>query len=163
MRARRVLVLALLSALAAGGCDRLPGKPRAADRELEPGQVMSFGALFAQNCAGCHGADGRLGAARPLNDALYLALVPRERLRAVIAAGVPGTAQPAFAQGAGGTLSDAQIDALVQGILTAWGRPVSAGELPRYAAAPGDAARGHTVQAAACARCHGPEGRGRSE
>ena len=41
-----------------------------------PSQVMAFGTLYGQYCAGCHGADGRLGAARPLNDPVYLALVP---------------------------------------------------------------------------------------
>ena len=152
-----------------GGCDRLPGKPRPADRELIPSQVMAFDVLYARNCAGCHGADGRLGAARPLNDAVYLALVPRERLRAVIAEGVAGTAQPGFAVSAGGTLTDAQIDALVSGLLAAWGRPGAARslELPPYSAGPpaaaaggADAERGRAVYATACASCHGADGRG---
>ena len=63
---------------------------------------MAFDALYARQCAGCHGNGGRLGAARPLNDPVYLALVPAERLRLVIAQGVLGTAQPAFARSAGG-------------------------------------------------------------
>jgi mono/diheme cytochrome c family protein len=97
-----------------------------------------------------------------LNDPLYLALVPRERLRHVIARGVPGTSQPAFAQSAGGELTDVQIDALVQGLIATWGRPDAARDatLPPYDSAPGDAERGRAVYAVACAACHGPEGRG---
>src|SRR5262249_21101517 len=110
---RAVAAAAIAAALALAGCDGLPGKPRPSDRELLPSEVMSFAALYRANCSGCHGADGRLGGSRPLNDPLYLALVPRERLREVIARGVPGTAQPAFAASAGGTLTDAQIDAIV--------------------------------------------------
>ena len=150
-------------ALALAGCDAFPGKPRAADLEVLPTQVMAFSALYGMNCAGCHGADGRLGASRPLNDPVYLALVPRERVREVIARGVPGTAQPAFAQSAGGSLTDAQIDALVRGVFDAWSRPdaVTGADLPPYAgAAAGDAVRGRVVYGAACASCHGGDGLG---
>ena len=124
---------------------------------------MAFGTLYEKNCAGCHGADGRLGASRPLNDPVYLALVPRERLREVIARGIPGTAQPALGASAGGTLTDAQIDALVRGLIDTWGRPdaVKGVELPPYAApAAGDAERGRGVFNTACATCHGADGRG---
>ncbi len=79
----------------ATGCDRLPGKPKAAERWMAPAQVTDFTQLYAQNCAGCHGVDGRLGAARPLHDPLYLTLVGTDVLRQVIAHGVPGTAMPA--------------------------------------------------------------------
>jgi mono/diheme cytochrome c family protein len=158
-----LVAAAMLLVVTVAGCDRLPGKPRIADRELLPSQVMSFTALYSRNCAGCHGADGRLGASRPLNDPLYLALVPRERLREIIARGVPGTSQPAFAPGSGGTLTDAQIDALVRGLAEAWGRPdaVKGLELPPYAAqSAGDPERGKAVYAGACAGCHGVDGRG---
>lgn len=165
MSAARAVLAAglLLGAAALAGCDALPGKPRPGTHDVLPSQVVAFDALYARHCAGCHGAEGRLGAARPLNDRLYLALVPRERLRQVIARGVPGTSQPAFAESAGGELTDAQIDALVQGLVWTWGgRPESAREpgLPPYEAAPGEAARGQAVFAAACASCHGPDGRG---
>ena len=136
----------MLLGLAFAGCDALPGRPRPADRERLPSQVMAFSALYGDNCAACHGVDGRLGASRPLNDPVYLALVPRARLRRVIADGVPGTLQPAFAQSAGGSLTDAQIDAKMA-------------DLPPYAAAAGDATRGRAVYAAACAGCHGAEGK----
>ena len=156
-------LVASVAALALVACDALPGKPRYADRELLPTEVMAFGALYEKNCAGCHGAEGKLGAARPLNDPVYLALVPRERVRDVIARGVPGTAQPALASSAGGTLTDAQIDALVRGLSDTWGRPdaVKGVDLPAYAGTGGGSAeRGRAVFAAACASCHGAEGHG---
>src|SRR5262249_56984124 len=109
----------------------------------------ALGALYGTNCAGCHGTDGRLGASRPLNEPVSLALVPRERVRRVIAEGVPGTLQPAFGAAAGGTLTDAQIDALVSGIFDNWGKSAQGGAagLPAYAAPAGDTARGQAVYA----------------
>ncbi len=163
MRARAAVVsLAIALSLATAGCDGLPGKPKPSDQQPLPSQVMAFGALYGTHCAGCHGTDGRLGASRPLNDPVYLAFVPRERVRRVIAEGVPGTLQPAFGSSAGGTLTDAQIDALVGGIFDTWGKSGKGdvGGLPPYATAAGDAARGQVVYATACAACHGPEGQG---
>ena len=156
------VAMTTLLALTLAACDSLPGKPKASDQAPLPSQVMAFSALYGGNCAACHGADGRLGASRPLNDPVYLALLPRDRLRKVIASGVAGTLQPAFALSEGGTLTDAQIDALVGGVIETWGKaaPVKAADLPPYAAAPGDAARGRAVYATACAGCHGPEGKG---
>jgi cytochrome c oxidase cbb3-type subunit 3/ubiquinol-cytochrome c reductase cytochrome c subunit len=157
------MVAALVLSAALTGCDGLPGKPRIADRERLPSEITSFAALYRANCAGCHGAEGRLGASRPLNDPLYLALVPPERLRDVIARGVPGTAQPAFAPAAGGSLTDRQVDAIARGLGEAWGRPdaVRGVELPPYgAASPGDPERGKAVYASACAGCHGKDGTG---
>src|SRR5713101_5156006 len=97
-------------------CDSLPGKPRIEERWRPPAEVMDFNQLYAQSCSGCHGADGRLGAARPLNDPLYLALVNDETLRQLVAQGVLKTAMPAFGQQQGGNLTDGQINALVDGI-----------------------------------------------
>src|SRR3989475_8763310 len=154
--------------LALAGCDAVPGRPRPDARELAPTEVMAFEMLYARNCAGCHGQTGRLGAARALNDPVYLAVVRPERVRQVIARGVPGTAQPPFALSAGGPLTDPQIDVLVRGINDRWRRPgaVAGQQIPPYdggrAAGRGarDAERGRDVFASACARCHGDDGRG---
>jgi len=157
------VIVAMLLGVSLAGCDILPGRARAREqRETVSPQVATFHALYGQQCAGCHGRDGRLGAARPLNDAVYLALVPAARLRQVIAEGVPGTAQPAFAIGAGGTLTDEQIDALVQGLLAAWARPdaTEGVSLPPHTAKLGNPQRGSGVYAAACASCHGADGGG---
>jgi len=86
----------------------------------------------------------------------------------VIGAGIPGTAQPAFALSHGGSLTDPQIDVLVRGIEERWRRSdVVAGQtMPPYDAGQaagrnaGDADRGRRVFAGACARCHGDDGRG---
>src|SRR6266542_3855504 len=110
------LFLALMSLVLTIACDRLPGKPDQAARWKRPTEVMDFNQLYAQNCSGCHGAEGRLGAARPLNDPLYLALVNDETLQQVVAQGVPKTAMPAFVQQRGGNLTDDQIKVLVQGM-----------------------------------------------
>jgi mono/diheme cytochrome c family protein len=152
------------------GCDAMPGRPRQADQPLLPSQVMAFSTLYGQNCAGCHGAEGNLGAARPLNDPLYLALVGADRLRQIIAQGVPGTAMPGFAADAGGALTEPQINALVNDMLKRWGRPMQASEgpLPPYDAAgaldhgsgPGQPDQGSKVFAEACAPCHGADGNG---
>ena len=146
----------------ATGCDRLPGKPKAAERWMAPAQVTDFTQLYAQNCAGCHGVDGRLGAARPLHDPLYLTLVGTDVLRQVIAHGVPGTAMPAFAEHDGGSLTDAQIDILVTGMHAHWGRPEAVQDvaLPPYRLEAGDGQRGAAVYSTFCAHCHGEGGRG---
>ena len=163
----RFITLALAATMALAACDAVPGRPKPDARELAPSEVVAFDALYAQNCAGCHGRDGRMGAARALNDPVYLALVPPEHVRQVIAVGVTGTAQPAFAINAGGSLTDQQIDVLVRGIEQRWARPdaVAGQEIPPYDAAQGatrgaSAERGRDVFAGACAACHGEDGRG---
>ena len=166
----RIIAIALV-ALALAGCDAAPGRPRPETRELEPAEVMAFDTLYARNCAGCHGQTGRMGAARPLNDPVYLAVVPPDRVRMVIANGIPGTAQPAFALSAGSSLTDQQINVLAQGLRDRWQRPdvVADYRVPPYddGQAPGRDAgsvdRGRTVFAVACADCHGDGGRGGSK
>jgi len=157
----RILVAGL--ALALYGCGaRFPGQPSPDDQIQRPDKVTSFTALYGANCAGCHGAEGRGGAAQALRDPLYLAIADDFTIRRVVRSGVPGTAMPAFAQSAGGMLTDAQIDAIVAGIRSSWAKPAAAGaDLPPYASPDtGDAKRGAGVYAAYCAACHGANGRG---
>jgi len=97
------------------GCD-LPGKPKPADQYMPPQKEMTFSVLFQENCIGCHGADGKLGPAPPLNDRLFLALAPDTELQRVISEGRTGTLMPAFAASQGGHLTDAQIKALALGV-----------------------------------------------
>lgn len=152
------------------GCDRLPGKPTLEERWKPATEVTDFPLLYAKNCSGCHGADGRLGAARPLNDPVYLTLVSTATLRAAIAEGMPGTSAPAFARQAGGNLTARQIDVLARGIKTRWGESANLTNavLPSYSlqdaiskgSAPGNPRRGAVVYRTFCARCHGENGRG---
>jgi mono/diheme cytochrome c family protein len=70
---------------------------------------------------------------------------------------------PAFAKTAGGTLTDAQIDALVGGMKTRWAKADGATDSkppPYSTATAGDPKRGEDVFATFCARCHGADGRG---
>jgi mono/diheme cytochrome c family protein len=104
-------LLPLLAVLTLG-CDP-PGKPKEADRPLPVDQVKDFGTLFGTRCTGCHGADGKLGPAPPLNDPLFLAIVPDEKLRQVITEGRAVTPaqkspMPAFSLGKGTSLTEAQ-------------------------------------------------------
>lgn len=154
----------LLSTL---GCDSLPGRPSEADRYVHPDQVVDFETLYAQTCSGCHGEQGTLGPARALRDPLYLALASPGVLKRTIATGVAGTPMPAFARAEGGTLTDAQIDALVKGLREHWGGATQ-GDLPPYSEAdaraagqePADATRGRVAFGVFCAACHGADGRG---
>ena len=162
--ARAFAAMLAIAVIATGaGCPPLPGKPSEKDRWVPPSHVKDFRRLYAQNCAGCHGADGRLGAARPLNDPLYLAFAGEETLREVAAKGVPGTAMPGFAQSAGGNLTDEQIASLVEGMRAQWGRPEDFKNvaIPPYrqesAGAPN---RGAEAYRTYCAQCHGAEGKG---
>src|SRR5689334_11287974 len=128
------LIILILAFGLASGCNRFPGKPSEADKWIAPSEVLNFDQLYGQNCAGCHGSDGRFGAARALNDPLFLNLIGSDDLRQVIREGVASTSMPAFAQKFGGQLTDAQVDLLVEQIKSQWGNPdgFQAGSLPAY-------------------------------
>jgi len=145
------------------GCGRLPGKPTAADVELEPRQVRDFAVLFRQNCSGCHGADGRGNGTLALNNSTYLAIASDDVLRRATSSGIPGTLMPAFLKSAGGTLTDEQVQILVREMRARWSKSEEVGNAtpPPYAAStPGDLTRGARAYAIFCASCHGSDGRG---
>ena len=153
---RRALWLPPCLAIALLGCGHRT------EMYILPDEITDFSALYKSNCAGCHGADGRYGAARPLDDALFLALIERDKLRDVIAKGVSGKAMPAFSQNAGGTLTDQQITILADEIEALWSRPQEfvGVTLPPYSADLGDGNNGETVFRSYCSRCHGEDGTG---
>jgi mono/diheme cytochrome c family protein len=145
------------------GCGTPPGQPRAGAIPLAPNDVMEFDALYTDNCAGCHGATGRGGPAIELANPVYLAIVDERSMRATIAGGVRGTSMPAFAQPAGGMLTEKQIDALVNGIQSQWSRPaaLAGANPPSYAAtSAGDRHRGEAAYQTFCQSCHGADGGG---
>jgi cytochrome c oxidase cbb3-type subunit III len=124
---------------------------------------LNFTILYAENCAGCHGADGRGGVAIALADPVYLAIADEAAMRKVIAQGVRSTSMPAFARSSGGMLTDKQIDVITTQIRAHWGRPgiLNGVEAPSYAAKlAGDAVRGELAYKTYCESCHGAEGRG---
>jgi cytochrome c oxidase cbb3-type subunit 3 len=155
-----------LAVMALVGCNSLPGRPGPGPEVLRPDEVRDFNTLYKQNCSGCHGAEGKGGAAVSLADPVYLALVGPATFRRVTANGVPGTPMPAFARSAGGTLTDRQIEVLVQESWARWSKPDALGGAspPSYtASAPGDAGRGAEVYNTFCTSCHGPGGKGRDK
>lgn len=158
MKLRAASAFSLALALCAGlGC-QLHGKPAPGPEVPNPDTVLDSQVLYNQNCAGCHGADGRKGAAPGIGDPVYLALASDDNMRSVISKGRPGTTMSAFAQKEGGMLTDAQVDSIIHGIRQRWSNPgvVSGVTLPPYAAnATGDAQRGQAVYSKFCASCHG--------
>jgi len=153
---KRVLVLCVFAPLVIS-C----GKPQ--EPHPRPNETRDFGALYAENCAGCHGPEGRQGAAQPLNDAVYQALVDSESLRRVISNGVPGTAMPAFSKASGGMLTDAEISILVDHMKKTWSNTAAITDvpLPPYVAdRQGDSSRGRAAYQTFCSQCHGPDGSG---
>jgi mono/diheme cytochrome c family protein len=151
------------AAVLLAGCDSAPGRPAKDSETLAPGEILEFNILFSDNCAGCHGADGRGGAALSLSDPVYLAVADDDTIRHGITNGVKGTSMAAFGQSAGGMLTSKQIDVLVSQIRARWAKPgiLGAATPPSYVAkAPGDATRGEAVYKTYCESCHGPNGRG---
>ncbi len=139
------------------GCD-LPGRPQPGPEVPRPQAVMAFDTLYGENCAGCHGKNGENGAATDLANPEYEALIDDASLRDVIANGEKGTLMPGFSARTGGPLTDAQIDAIEQGMRARWKKedPFAGENPPPYKAAySGNAAKGQAVYAMACARCHG--------
>lgn len=135
-----------------------PGKPGPGPEVPRPSHVLDFATLYQQNCAACHGVDGHRGIAVSLANPVYLALAGKDVLINYTAKGGPGNLMPPFARSYGGTLTDQQIDVLVDGMISRWGHPgILAGSTPPpYAAAgKGDPAAGHTDFEQYCARCHG--------
>ena len=145
------------------GCGTPPGQPLADSIPLAPNDVVEFDALYANNCAGCHGANGRGGAAIALANPVYLAVVDERSMRAIIADGVRDTSMPAFGQQAGGMLTEKQIDAIVSGIQARWSDPgaLDGANPPSYAAtSAGDIHRGAAAYQTFCQSCHGADGWG---
>lgn len=159
---KSLLAITSIATILIAGCDSLPGRPTQADLPLRPSNVTDFATLYAENCVGCHGADGKSGAAIAMNNPIYLAIIDDASMRHVISDGVSGTAMPPFAQSAGGSLTDHQIDLLIAGIRKDWsGVPDAAAGAPPYSnSAAGDSNRGAEVFAANCQSCHGPDGKG---
>jgi len=162
-RYRYLAAATALSAALLVGCGLPPGQPRADSAPLTPDKVVEFAVLYGDNCAGCHGTNGRGGAAIALDNPVYLAIADESAMRERIANGVSGTSMPAFAQRAGGTLTEQQVDALVSGIRTRWSRPgiLDSANPPSYAPrSAGDARRGEAAYQTHCESCHGPKGQG---
>jgi cytochrome c oxidase cbb3-type subunit 3 len=157
------MVASLFSVTACGVRDIASRHPPVDSTIIPPTRIADFTFLYARNCAGCHGPDGKGGAAIGLGNPVYLAIAKDATLHRIPADGVPGTAMPAFAQHSGGMLTDDQINIIVRGMRTRWARPDALGDVepPTYSAhIAGDPERGVAVYGAYCSSCHGASGRG---
>lgn len=162
-RQRHLCTLAALSLILFSACSTPHGQPQKDSEPLGPSQVVDFGTLYAQNCSACHGTDGQGGASIALADPVYLAIVDKDELRKTVANGVRGTSMPAFAQRAGGMLTEQQIDVITSGMFSRWGSKgiLDAANPPFYAAKkPGNFEHGKQVFTTYCASCHGSDGAG---
>jgi cytochrome c oxidase cbb3-type subunit III len=145
------------------GCGSPHGQPRKGSETLAPNEILDFETLYAQNCSGCHGTEGRGGAAIALADPVYLAIADDAAMRKVTASGVRGTAMPAFAESSGGMLTDKQIGVITTQIRSRWSRRdnLNANDLPSYAPkSAGNVTQGEATYKTYCESCHGPGGRG---
>ena len=160
---RYLVVTMALSLTLLTGCSSPPGQPQKDSEILAPNEIADFGILYSQNCAGCHGAGGRGAAAIALADPVYLGIADETAMRKVIANGVRGTSMPAFAQSAGGMLTDKQINLITSEIRSRWSRPgiLDGANPPPYAAkSPGNARQGEVAYGTYFASCHGTQGQG---
>lgn len=164
MKRSQYLCASAVLSLLLSGCSSPHGQPQGDSDAVAPSQVSDFATLYSQNCAGCHGAQGRGGAAIALANPVYLDIVDEASMRKVIANGIHGTSMSAFAQSAGGMLTDKQINVITSAIFSRWGRKgiLDGSNPPTYAAkTTGNAANGELVYDTYCASCHGPQGQGR--
>jgi cytochrome c oxidase cbb3-type subunit 3 len=112
----------------------------------EPAAVAIGRNLFANNCAACHGSDGRGSTGFPnLTDADWLWGGDAETVRTSIAQGRMGIMAPWQE-----VLGDQGVGDVSAYVMTLSGRKASAG----------DAAVGAAQYATYCVACHGPDGRG---
>jgi cytochrome c oxidase cbb3-type subunit 3 len=155
--------LVIFAGVGLSGCANAPGKPLPGDPEIVPSAISDFNVLYGQNCSGCHGVDGKGGAAIALANPVYLSIVDDATLRRVATDGIPGTSMPAFSQIAGGLLTEKQVDVIVSGIRKRWSKADAlAGSVPPpySSTVSGDASRGSEVYDTYCQSCHGTGGHG---
>lgn len=123
-------------------------------------------ALFAQNCAPCHGDFGEGGAnpARPgdviapISSAEYLKTRDDFTLRAVIAQGQPNFGMAPFGNAFGGLLDEEEIDTIVAFMRTWEENPPV--EIPPEVSVAEDTLSGQEIYVDVCAQCHGVNGEG---
>ncbi|WP_420238116.1 cytochrome c [Telmatobacter bradus] len=154
-----LLVLVGVCGLALSGC-HAPGAPGAP--EERPDEVRDFAVLYRQNCAACHGEQGRGGIAVSLANPVYIAVAGKSAIAKYTAEGGPGALMPAFERKYGGFLTEEQINILAAGIVRQWGRAnaLGAATSPAYAATlVGDVAAGKVAFQNNCQRCHQPSGK----
>jgi mono/diheme cytochrome c family protein len=125
------------------------------------------GQLYVENCALCHGVDGkgRIGARLEA----FSGIDPGAVIAQTVSQGIEGTVMPAWGEQNGGPLSGQDIADIVSYILAAFEGTEPLEPLPEYVApeiarlpdVEGDPSAGAVVYQANCLVCHGEEGQGR--
>ena len=90
-----------------------PSRRAEAFEAYETGLVAQGRSLYADGCAQCHGLEGLGGLGPALNAQQFLGSVDDDQLGDLIATGVPGTLMAPYSADFGGSLTQAQINALV--------------------------------------------------
>ena len=145
-----------LAPVGLSGCSGVSGTV-AEGPPTRPELVLDFKTLYNQNCRACHGESGQNGPSMDLANPEFQALVDDNTLRDIISHGLPGTQMPAWAQQAGGMLTDQQINAIIAGMRKEWARPNAfAGTTPPpyHQAAGGNAQHGQQLYQQRCSSCH---------
>lgn len=174
-RSRFGLVCVATCLVLATSCDRttesLLYRPNESRMDRPPSQIDDFQTLFANNCSGCHGADGTRGPAPPIGNPLFTAMISEKELTEIIGYGRAGTLMPPFITSNGEGLTPAQVTLVAQGIkeqkLGGAGTHKIPSLVPSYhptrtSTDAADVTAGAMLFAEYCARCHGEEGRGGS-
>ncbi|MFA7632745.1 MAG: c-type cytochrome [Thiohalomonadaceae bacterium] len=111
--------------------------------------------LYAQNCAACHGSDGRGGVGVPLALPSFLNSVDDGYLDTTIRLGRPGRVMPAFAM-----LNAAERRAIVAHLRSWQDKDSPRLLLTDYRPGSGDVVRGKKLFGQHCSSCHGERGEG---
>lgn len=118
--------------------------------------VTTGRALYAENCAMCHGQEGEGVDGPPLNDSDFLSNTANQTIFSLISSGVPGTEMPAWSQVHGGPFTDEQVRQLVA-FIRSWEPDAPDRQAEAMA---GDAANGLAIFNSTCIVCHGENGTG---
>jgi putative heme-binding domain-containing protein len=148
MRRRHGLIAHLCILLALGTPGALPAQDKSSAR---PEGESHGSALFASNCAACHGADGRGGEHAPdIATASDVQRLTDKNLIDIVNNGITGTGMPGF-----GELGHDQILALVRYLRTLQGKNTAV-------TLPGNAEHGEKLffGKAQCSECHMAQGKG---
>jgi cytochrome c551 len=118
---------------------------------LAPSASRTGGTLYAQNCASCHGIAGNVVPSVQLKSPVFLALRSRDVVVTTVRSG-NDKGMPAWAQAAGGPLTDDEIESVVTYLFRTAGALEVAGPEPS-AGAP--VSSGPRLYSTLCAGCHG--------
>lgn len=111
--------------------------------------------LYAQNCAACHGADGRGGVGVPLALPSFLSSVDDHYLDTTIRLGRPGRVMPAFAQ-----LDREQRLSIIRHLRSWAGDDLAVRTTEKPAPLRGNPLHGKQLYTQHCMVCHGEQGEG---